>query len=62
MCVDRLFLRDTGTVYGWGGGLEGFLGLCEKVHLSFVKMPWGSLSLTNQVFFLKPVRRFAGIY
>jgi len=37
-------------VYGWGGGLEGFLGLCEKVHLSFVKMPWGSLSLTDQVF------------
>jgi len=51
MCVDRLFLRDTGTVYGWGGGLEGFLGLCEKVLLSFVKMPWGSLSLTDQVFF-----------
>jgi len=50
MCVDRLFLRDTGTVYGWGGGLEGFLGLCEKVLLSFVKMPWGGLSLTDQVF------------
>ena len=53
MCVDRLFLRDTGTVYGWGGGLEGFLGLCEKVLLSFVKMPWGSLSLTDQVFFFE---------
>ena len=33
-----------------GGGLEGFLGLCEKVLLSFVKMPWGGLSLTDQFF------------
>jgi len=40
-------------VYGWGGGLEGFLGLCEKVLLSFVKMPWGGRALTYQVFFFE---------
>ena len=37
-------------------GVQGFLSLCEKSLLSFVKMSWGGLFSTGRVFFSKSIQ------